>query len=388
MASSTDQFMNSSDCTKNPSGFPFELPLRVSRDSVVWTAVPPYQSIRTVDIERLLGRSIIVAWRAEPDPGKHTDMGDIFCSISYDDGRKWSSPICIAKSDSKRTWANVILLYEAGRLNAFLGYCPTNVSNSDSQFLAMKVSDDGGLTWQDAPMELAYKHPTICGGKVLRFGDAYLLPFHRNDSVRMHGVLISEDLKHWRLAGVVPETEDTSESDAFLQEGFLAISNDGTGDLLMVMREGESRLREIDGTTFWETFTSHGCVHVTRSKDGHEWSHPEPWHDIPNHNTKGAFLTDKCGRYVAFYNDSADRTRLFTKIGISGRWSAPLMLATGSDWNCYAMAVEGGKAPSGEDRILIAYESAKKRVLFKELLVGGSSMERTLPIASHQAQSV
>ncbi len=374
---------------------------------IVWTIAPPYQAVRTVDIEQTGSGAIVVAWRAEPESNRHVDMGDILCAISHDDGKTWSPPACIVVSDTQWAYANVILYSHGQTLHAFIGRCPASSPHSEQQVIVSRVSRDDGATWTDGELEMHYPHPTIGGGKVIRFGGRFLMPFHRNDHgfaskadqnirngsghypllyhekpTRLHGVLVSEDLRVWRLGGIVPQISGTPAANAFLQEGFLAPANDGGGGLLLVMREGDWHvpLNDQPGAPGpWKLILATGSVFVSRSPDGLHWSPAEPWPDIPNHNTKGAFLTDSHGRHIALYNDASDRERLFAIMRRPGgrAWSAPFLLA-GSDerrgeWNCYAMAVESRSAPNTTNatRLLVAYESGKRRVVFQELFING-----------------
>lgn len=353
--------------------------LRLGCSSVVWRAGNPFPSLRTVDIERTPSGVIVVAWRAEPEPQRHQDMGSILCATSRDEGRNWSSPLVIAHSDQEVAYGNVTLFAYEGGLHAFIGCCPAGHANSEKQRIVSRISTDDGSTWSDGGLEVDYFHPTIGGGKVLRFAGRFLMPFHRNDSLRLHGVLVSEDLRSWRLGGVVPQTggSELREASIFLQEGFLAPANDHSGELLLVMREGDWRVSGQGEAQQWTLVSAGHCAHVSRTRDGLNWSPAEPWPDIPNYNVKGMFLTDSLERYVILYNDSADRSRLLAMAGAPGAWSPPLLLAESGEWNCYPMAVEVGPRADNETRILAAYEAGKRDVVFQEFFVTGSLSDHT-----------
>lgn len=373
----------------------FELPsapassgvrLRAGNQVIVSSVCAPFRSIRTLDIERIDG-VIVIAWRAEPDAEHHADMGDILCSTSHDEGRTWSAPVELAGHDEQWAYANVVLYARGGELHAFIGRCPMSSPHSDQQRLVSRVSRDGGRTWSDGGLEMKYPFPTIGGGKVTRHGDRYLMPFHRNDfgfeesedrpgftagsvgepSVRLHGVLVSDDLRVWSLGGVVPQDDDV-----FLQEGFLTPSTDGSGDLLLVMREGDWRVSlDDEGEKTWTLFSVGHCAYVSRSRDGLKWSPALPWREVPNYNVKGAFLTDAGNRQVTFFNDAPDRNRLYVMARGEGGWCEPLLIAGSGGWNCYAMAVEAGSGCGDESRILAAYEVGKRQVAFQEVFVSG-----------------
>lgn len=371
--------------------------LRLGPSLIVWTAAAPFQAIRTVDIERTASGVLVVAWRAEPESQCHVDMGHILCATSRDGGLTWSEPASIATPNARWAYANVVLFAHDDALHAFVGRCPAGSAHSEQQEIVSRVSRDDGATWSDGALEMRYPHPTIGGGKVIRFGNRFLMPFHRNDHgfanktdqtitrghypllykekpVRLHGVLVSEDLRRWELGGVVPQA-DTDVAPAFFQEGFLAPAADGTGELLLVMREGDWHVRLDDSGEKWTLLSQGRCVHVSRSRDGLAWSPSRPWPAVPNHNVKGAFLTDSHGRHIAFYNDAPDRERLFvmaTPPHAPDIWSAPVALSGGEGWNCYAMTVEAppesGAEPE-ETRLLVAYESGKQRIIFQEIFV-------------------
>jgi hypothetical protein len=373
--------------------------LDTGKARIVWAISHPYQAVRTVDIERTASGAIVVAWRAEPESNRHVDMGDILCSVSRDDGKTWSTPVCIAGSDTQWAYANIVLYSHDRTLHAFVGRCPVASPHSEQQVIVSRVSRDDGATWTDGRLDMHYAHPTIGGGKVVRFGSRFLMPFHRNDHgfankadqnvshgqypllyqekpIRLHGVLVSDDLRIWRPGGIVPQPAGTPAADAFLQEGFIAPANDGSGDLLLVMREGDWRVTRNSRTgqpDQWKLVSATGCAFVSRSRDGLAWTPAVPWPDIPNHNTKGAFLTDAQGRHIVFYNDAPDRERLFVMARApgNGTWSVPLMLTGGKGWNCYAMAVEAGRDEKGETRILTAWESGKQHVVFREIYIIG-----------------
>lgn len=385
------------------------LSIRLGHRIVAWSITnrdsnhTTYQAVRTVDIGQTASGAIVVAWRAEPESSRHVDMGDILCAISHDDGQTWAPPICIAASNTQWAYANVVLHTHGRVLHAFIGRCPASSPHSEQQEIISRISRDDGATWTGGGLEMHYPHPTIGGGKVIRFGDRFLMPFHRNDHgfanktdqnisqgqypllykekpIRLHGVLVSDDLRNWQLGGIVPQSPGTPATEAFLQEGFLAPANDGSGELLLVMREGDWQV-SIDPQTGkpgpWNLVSATGSVFVSRSADGLNWTPAEPWPDIPNHNTKGAFLTDSRGRQVTLYNDAPDRERLFAMVCGPNQndWSSPLPLAGCSneqgEWHCYAMAIEDASQHhnSDETRLLAVYEAGKQRVVFQELFV-------------------
>lgn len=209
------------------------------------------------------------------------------------------------------------------------------------------------------------------------------MPFHRNDHgsanktdersdrghyplvykekpIRLHGVLVSDDLTNWDLGGIVPQS-----GHEFLQEGFLAADQEKPHEMLLVMREGDWHVTINAASEEWTLISQGHCAFLSRSSDGERWSSAEPWPDIPNYNVKGCFLTDSKGRYITFHNDASNREDLFAKVKDRAKdWSLPVLVSNRPGWNCYAAAVEA--AP---DRIIFVYEHDKREIVFQELLL-------------------
>ena len=180
-------------------------------------------------------------------PGK-TDMGDIYASISTDDGDKWSEPAYIFDHNQRYggmqfAYANPVIYKPPGQdvLWCFAIRCPMNYAHSEDSHLAGAYSGDGGRSWTNVELAMQYTGPliTVSGGiyRIVENGQPrYLLPVHRNTKrndptgTRDLFVLSSTSLLEWRLAGYVPQPEAGR---VFLQEGNMAVKD---GELKMVMR--------------------------------------------------------------------------------------------------------------------------------------------------------
>lgn len=294
------------------------LRVALSPPVVVHRRFPGSAALRTVDIGRVgagPGGGLLIAWR-EQDRGDQTDVGGIWTRRSSDDGRSWSEPVAVVQPDSTSAYGNVVLHAHDEMLHAYVGRVPAQAADSELQVLVRYESGDEGRSWHEAEMQVAYPEPTIHGGPLLRAGDDWLLPFHRNDTERVHGVLASPDLVHWDLRGLVPDPQEL-----FLQEGFLTAYD--------------------EQVQLWMRAAYGGKVQRSTSRDGgRSWSTPEPDEELPNHDTKGAVRAAD-GYRVALYNEDPDRTRLYVRAArTDGPWGPPTLVSDHGGWNTYAMATE------------------------------------------------
>ena len=95
------------------------------------------------------GKQLVAAFGAGI-PGK-TDMGDIYASVSTDDGDTWSDPVLIFDHNERHgtlqfAYANAILFKPPGQdvLWAYGMRCPMNYRNSEDAQLVGAYSADGG----------------------------------------------------------------------------------------------------------------------------------------------------------------------------------------------------------------------------------------------------
>lgn len=278
-----------------------------------------YDKLRTVDIATCDADRYVVAWRNQYDSLNRSDMGDIWYSTTNSGGANWSAAKLLKQRDSSWAYGNVVLHSEGNTVYAFIGRVPTTASSSETQRLIARRSFDCGATWQDVALTLGYTSPTITGGRVLKSGSTYLMPFHRNDSTRLHGVLKSTNLTTWSLAGTVPNS-----SGAFLQEGFLDFAQ-GNSKLVMKMRVAAG-----------------GVAYSSESSDnGNTWSNAVADTAIPNFNVKGYFDRDANSQYASVFNTAGNRDVLYYRTKKDGSpWGPSSTFANDGGWDTYTMMAE------------------------------------------------
>ena len=251
-------------------------------------------------------KQLVVAYGAGI-PGK-TDMGDIYASISTNDGDTWSEPALVFDHHQhygamQFAYANAVLYKPPGEdvLWCYAMRCPMSYQNSEDSQLVGAFSADGGKSWTPVEMAMSYTSPLIIVGGIQRIMEngqpRYLLPAHRNTlrsdplGSRDQFILSSTSLLEWRLAGYIPQPES---GHVFLHEGNLA-PGDAPGELKLVMR-----------TANWE---EKGPLDPPRafssvSKDGgRTWTPARQEPDLWNSRSKGFYGQSANGTHLYVYND-------------------------------------------------------------------------------------
>ena len=240
-------------------------------------------------------------------PGK-VDMGDIYASVSTNDGDTWSEPALIFDHNQRFGamqfgYANPILYKPPGQdvVWCFAMRCPMNYHHSEDSQLVGAYSADGGRSWTPVEMAMQYTGPLIIVAGIQRIVEngqpRYLLPAHRNTlrndplGSRDQFMLSSTSLLEWKLAGHIPQPETGR---VFLHEGNIA-PGDADGELKLVMR-----------TANWE---EKGPLDPPRafssvSRDGgRTWTPAKQEPDLWNARSKGFYGLSANGTHLYVYND-------------------------------------------------------------------------------------
>ena len=241
-------------------------------------------------------------------PGK-ADMGDMFASVSTDDGETWGEPSLIFDHNQRFgsmqfAYANPVLYKPPGQdvIWCFAMRCPMNYQHSEDSQLVGAYSADGGRSWIPVEMAMHYTGPLIIVAGIQRIVEngqpRYLLPAHRNtrrsDPLGSHEqfILSSTSLLEWRLSGYIPQP--TVGEHVFLHEGNLA-PGDAEGELKLVMRT--SNWAETGALNPPRAFSS-------ASKDGgRTWTPAQQEPDLWNSRSKGFFGQSANGTHLYVYND-------------------------------------------------------------------------------------
>jgi hypothetical protein len=274
-------------------------------------------------IERWVDKQLVVAFGAGI-PGK-TDMGDILCCNSTDDGKTWAEPVAIFNHERREgaiqfAYANPVLYHPPGQdvIWCFAMRCPINWRDSEDSRLAAAFSADGGRAWTPVELSMTYTGPLIIVGGILRVEDGpklrYLLPAHRNTmrhdplGSRDQFVLESSSLLEWRLGGTGSAVESRPAQEhptgfipqpvagkVFLHEGQLA-PGDKAGEVRMVMRTAryDRDYEALDPPTAYSTISHDG---------GRTWSPAVPAPELFNSVAKGYYGRSARGKEIYIYND-------------------------------------------------------------------------------------
>lgn len=283
-------------------------------------------------------------------PGK-TDMGDMFVSISTNDGDTWGEPVLVFDHNQRHgalqfAYANPVLFKPPGQdvLWLFAMRCPMNYADSEDARLTAAYSADGGRSWTPVEPAMHYTGPliTVSGG-LYRVDDAngqprYLMPVHRN--TRRHDPLGSRDqlllsstsLLEWRLEGFVPQPK---EGRVFLQEGNLA-PGDAPGELKLVMRTAldSSEGKALDPPRAFSSISRDG---------GRTWTPAQQEPDLWNSVAKPYFGRAADGTHLYVYSDGPawSRMALRYKLKPPGEsWSAQHTFYDSGTHNSYPTLLE------------------------------------------------
>jgi len=280
-------------------------------------------------------------------PGK-TDMGDIYASVSTDDGDKWSEPAFVFDHNQhfgnmQFAYANPVIYKPPGQdvLWCFAIRCPMNYAHSEDSHLAAAFSGDGGRSWTPVELAMHYTGPliTVSGGlyRVVENGQPrYLMPVHRNTrrndpmGSRDLFVLSSTSLLEWRLAGYIPQPETGR---VFLQEGNIGL---GAGELKIVMRAAQY---ENEGKAL-EPPRAFSSV----SKDGgRTWTPAMEEPDLWNTNAKAFFTRAANGADLYIYSDGPAWSRMALRYKVQptgGAWTEEKTFYDSSAHNSYPTLLE------------------------------------------------
>lgn len=289
------------------------------------------------------GKHLVVAYGAGI-AGK-TDMGDIWASVSTDDGETWqeASPVFDHRQRhgaQQFAYANAVLYKPPGQdvLWCFAIRCPMNYAHSEDARLAGAFSADGGRSWTPVELAMDYTGPLIIVAGIHRVMEngqpRYLLPAHRNTKrndplgSRDQFVLSSTSLLDWKLAGHVPRPEGV-----FIHEGGIA---DDDGGLKMLMRTAQY---DKEGAQLEPP-----RAYSTSSKDnGKTWSpakeEPELWNSV----SKGFFGTSTSGAQLYVYNDGKAWSRMSLRYKLKpagGAWGEEKTFYDAGVKNSYPTLIE------------------------------------------------
>jgi hypothetical protein len=270
-----------------------------------------------------------------------SDMGDILCSHSADQGATWSDPVTVFDSNvpvggRRFAYANAILYHPPGHeaVWCFGMRCPLHYRDSEDSQVCAAYSVDGGLSWQQVELAMSFHSAMIVVAgiqAVQKDGRTkYLLPAHRNTQRWdpkgdcQQFVLESDDLLCWRLAGYVPRPEKV-----FLHEGNIA-PGDHVGELKIVMRTSQLKTRlALNPPTAYSSVSQDG---------GHTWTAARAEPSLYNSVSKGYYGSCSGGRHIYVYSDGPAWERKALKYVVQsadGRWSAPRTFFDTNTHNSY-----------------------------------------------------
>jgi hypothetical protein len=253
------------------------------------------------------GRHLVVAFGAMTNGKK--DMGDIFATVSKDDGDTWGEPVAIFDHDVRQgpiqfAYANPVLFKpeDQNLIWCFAMRCPIVYENSEDSQLAGAFSADGGYTWTQVELAVFYPGPLILNAGIqpttIQGEKRYLLPAHRNSlqkdplGSREHFILSSTSLLEWDLEAFIPQPPDGK---VFLHEGNIA-PGDKAGELKIVMRTAD--YEDTDLTT--DPPRAYSSV---SSDGGRNWSPAQAEPELHNTKAKGFFGRAAAGTHIYVYND-------------------------------------------------------------------------------------
>lgn len=276
-------------------------------------------------IQGLKKKHLIVAFGAMTNGKK--DMGDIFVSLSKNDGDTWEEPVAVFDHKKRQgaiqfAYANPVL-YRALDQDVIWCYamrCPINYRNSEDSQLVGAFTADGGVTWNPVELAMHYGGALITNAGIVETEingqKRYLLPAHRNTlqkdpfGSRDHFILSSTSLLDWKLEAFIPQPK---KGKVFLHEGNIA-PGDAPGELKMVMRT--ANYYETDLTT------DPPRAYSTVSKDGgHTWSPAKTEPELHNAKSKGYFGRSSDGTHIYVYNDGPAQREKTPEFPNGGRTS-------------------------------------------------------------------
>ncbi len=298
------------------------------------------------------GKHLVAAFGAGI-PGK-TDMGDIYASVSTNDGDTWGEAVPIFDHRLRQgaiqfAYANAILFRPPGQdvIWAFAMRCPMNYRHSEDSQLVGAYSADGGRSWIPVELAMGYTGPLIVVAgphTVVENGQPrYLFPAHRNTlrsdprGSRDHFVLSSTSLLEWNLAGYVPQP--TSGPKVFLHEGNIA-PGDRPGELIMMMRTADYEVER-------QTTNPPRAFSTVSTDGGRTWSPARQEPDLWNAKSKAFFGRTAHGVQIYVYNDGPASPAPGGRMALryktkppGGAWSAEQTFYDAGIKNSYPTLVE------------------------------------------------
>lgn len=255
------------------------------------------------------------------------DMGDIFATLSKDDGDTWEEPVPVFDHTRRQgaiqfAYANPVLyrVPEQAIIWCFAMRCPIAQRNSEESHLAAAFTADSGRSWTSVEMAMHYTGPLILNASPIRTmidgKSRFLLPAHRNTLAadprgsRDHFILSSTSLLEWKLEAFIPQPTDAS---VFLHEGNIA-SGDRDGELKIVMRTANYDKTELT--------TDPPRAYSSVSADGGQtWSQARPEPELHNAKSKGFFGRSAEGTHLYVYNDGPAQSDKSSEFPNGGRTS-------------------------------------------------------------------
>ncbi len=288
------------------------------------------------------------------------DMGDIFATVSRNDGDSWEEPVVVFdhnkwQGDIQFAYANPVLFKPEDQdiVWCFAMRCSIKQENSEESYLVAAFTADGGRSWTPVELAMHYTGPLITNATIIesqiKGRPRYLLPAHRNTLAsdprgsRDHFILGSSSLLEWELEAFIPQPESPR---VFLHEGNIA-PGDHPGELKIVMRTAD-----YDDTN---KTTDPPRAYSSVSRDGgHRWSDAREEPDLHNAKSKGFFGRATDGTHIYVYSDgpaqrdlswpgfpNGGRTSLRYKTKASGgNWSAEKTFYDAGIKNSYPTLVE------------------------------------------------
>ena len=156
---------------------------RVEQHPQAWRVWQP------VIIQGAKKNQLLVAFGAMRNGKK--DMGDIFVSLSKDDGDTWEEPVAVFDHTRRQgaiqfAYANSVLYRVPGQavVWCFAMRCSIAQRNSEESQLAAAFSADGGRSWTPVELAMHYTGPLILNAAPVKTKidgkTRFLLPAHRN----------------------------------------------------------------------------------------------------------------------------------------------------------------------------------------------------------------
>jgi len=280
---------------------------------------------------------LIVAFGAMTNGKK--DMGDIFASVSTNDGDRWNEPVCVFDHRQRQgaiqfAYANPVLYRVPGQevIWCYAMRCPIQQENSEESQLVGAFTADGGRSWTPVEMAMHYTGPLITNAGIVETDingqKRYLLPAHRNTlqgdprGSRDHFVLSSTSLLEWEMGAYIPQPKEPR---VFLHEGNIA-PGDKPGELIIIMRTAD-----YDDTG--KTTDPPRAYSSVSTDGGHTWSVAQEEPDLHNAKSKGFFGRSSEGTHIYVYNDGPQQRETAPGFPHGGRTSLRYKLKpAGEKW--------------------------------------------------------